>query len=267
MPCPGQRRGGWRSGISAGLGWVERVPVEGGTQHCCWRPAPPGREESRGDGGQRVGDPGAGMGCRTGPFDRSVGRRVLQPADGDGFGCRPGRRFPGSGAEVQAFAGRADELGPVTVRQAPGDERPRPGPASRMPADLERAVTVRPAADRMDTDIKHVHGSQPPSATPARQRLLDRPLWSPADPESKPRVRRPSGRSTRHQERLPRRTRIQPRAGGCQLTQPAGYGRRQPRRGSATECVSAVYSAPNDLVRLRARQALSNFRSPKGRDR
>ena len=60
----------------------------------------------------------------------------------------------GSGAEVQALAGSADEFGPVTIRQAPGDERPRPGPADRMPADLERAAAFRPAADRMDTHIK-----------------------------------------------------------------------------------------------------------------
>jgi hypothetical protein len=140
MRGPGQRRGGWRAGISAGPGRVERVPVEGGTQHRCWRPAPPGREESRGNGGQRVGDPGPGAGCRQGPFHRSVGGRVLRPADGGGFGCGPGCRFPGSGAEVQALAGSADELRPATVRQAPGDERPRPGPAAGMPADLERAA-------------------------------------------------------------------------------------------------------------------------------
>src|ERR1019366_7988101 len=139
---------------------------EAGPQLRCSRPAPAGREEGWGDGGQRVSDRGPGVGCRQGPFHRSVGDRVLQPADGGWFGRRPGRRFPGSGAEVQAFAGRADELGPVTVRQAPGDERPRPGPAAGMPADLERAAAVRPAADRMDPDIKRAHVSYPPSVTP-----------------------------------------------------------------------------------------------------
>jgi len=60
---------------------------------------------------------------------------------------------PVPGGEVQAFAGSVDELGPVTVRQPLGDERPRPGPAAGMPADLERAAAVRPAADRMEPDI------------------------------------------------------------------------------------------------------------------
>ena len=162
MRGPCQRRGGRWAGISVGPGRVERVPVEGGTQHRCWRPAPAGREESRGDGGQRVGDPGPGVGCRQGPFHGSVGRRVLQPADGGGFGCGPGGWFPRYGAEVQALAGSADELGPVTVGQSPGDERPRPGPADGMPADLERAAAVRPAADRMDPDIKRAHVRYPP---------------------------------------------------------------------------------------------------------
>ena len=158
---PAQRHGGRRAGISAGPGEVERVPVQGSAQHHCWRPAPAGREESRGDGGQRVGDPGPGAGCGQGPFHRSVGRRVLQPADGGGFGRGPGRRFPGSTVEVQALAGRADELGPVTVRQTAGDERPGPGPAGGVPADLERAAAVRPATDRMDPDIKRAHARQP----------------------------------------------------------------------------------------------------------
>jgi hypothetical protein len=140
------------------------VPVEGSTQYRCWRPAAPRRQESRGDRGQRVS--GAGPGCRQGPFHGSVGRRVFQPADGGSFGHGPRSRFPGSGAEVQAFAGSADEFRPVTVRQPPGDERPRPGPAGGMPADLERPAAVRPAADRMDTDIKRVHGSQHPPPPP-----------------------------------------------------------------------------------------------------
>jgi hypothetical protein len=40
MRGPGQRGG--RARISAGPGRAERVPVEGGTQHRCWRAAPPG---------------------------------------------------------------------------------------------------------------------------------------------------------------------------------------------------------------------------------
>jgi hypothetical protein len=76
---------------------------------------------------------------------------------------------PVPGLEVQALAGSADKLGPVTLRQAPGDERPRPGPAAGMPADLERAAAVRPAADRMDTHIKRAHVGYPLShpGTPA----------------------------------------------------------------------------------------------------
>jgi hypothetical protein len=136
--------------------------------------------------------PGCGSG--QGPFRRSVGRRVVQLADGGGFGGGPGRRFPGAGAEVQALAGRVDELGPVTLRQGAGDERPRPGPARGMPADPERAAAIRTAADRMDLDIKRVHGSQPPQPPRQASAHMTGSSSPPADPESRPRVRWPSGR-------------------------------------------------------------------------
>ena len=59
MPGPGQRYGDWRAGVITGLGWVECVSVEGGTQYYRWGPVPVLCEESWGDGRQRVGDPGA----------------------------------------------------------------------------------------------------------------------------------------------------------------------------------------------------------------
>ena len=205
IPGPGQRHGR-RAGISAGPGRVEGVPVESCTQYRCWRPAPAGRDEGWGDGRQRVGDAGPGAGCCQGPFHRSVGRRVLQPADGGRRACAPGRRLPRPRAEVQAFAGSADELSTVTVRQPSGDERPRPGPAG-MPADLERAAAVRPAADRMDPDIKRVHASQPPRP----RRYASAHMTGSSGPRlarrAGPRVRWPSGRSTRLPGGLRRSTR------------------------------------------------------------
>ena len=219
MRSPAQRHGGRRAGISAGPGRVERVPVQGSAQHRCWRPAPAGPEEGWGDGGQRVSDPGPGAGCRQRPFHRSVGRRVLQPADGVWFGRGPGRRFPGPGGEVQALAGRADELGPVTVRQTAGDERPRPGPAAGMPADLERAAAVRPAADRMDPDIKRAHASQPPQLPRYASAHITGSSSPPADPES-----RPQG-SGGHQEGQ------RDYRAGCAEAQEAGHGRQLPASG------------------------------------
>ena len=210
-PGPAQRCGGWRAGISAGPGRVERVPVQGGTQHCCWRPAPPGREESWGDGGQRVGDPRPGAGCRQRPFHRSVGRRVLQPADGGWFGRSPGRRFPGSGAEVQALAGSADELGPVTVRQAPGDERPRPGPAAacqRTSNGRRRSGLRRIAWIRTSNALMLDHPPQPPRHASAHMASSSSPRLT---RRAGPRLRWPSGRSTRLPGGLRRSTRSQPR--------------------------------------------------------
>ena len=167
---------------------------------------------------------------------------MLQPADSGWFGRGPGRRFPGSGAEVQALAGSADEFGPVTVGQAPGDERPRPGPAGGMPADLERAAPVRPAADRMDPDIKRAHVSYPPSATLVRQRSPDRQLQSPADPGSRPRL---GGHQEgqRDDRAGPAQNHNKPAAAGS--CQPAGYGHRKPQTVSATACLSAIHPAPN----------------------
>jgi hypothetical protein len=151
---------------------------------------------------------------------------------------------PGSGAEVQAFAGSADEFGPVTVGQAPGDERPRPGLAGGMPADLERAAAVRPAADRMDTDIKRAHVSYP----------LGYARYASADMtgSSGPRLTREQARGLGgHQEgQRDYRTGLRAQkhnkpaaAGSCQ---PAGYGHRKPQTVSTTACLSAIHSAPND---------------------
>ena len=114
--------------------------------------------------GQRLmenGCPGSPVRGRSqGPFHRGVGGCVLQPARGGRFGCGPGRRFAGPRAEVQALAGSADELGPVTVRQAPGDERPRPGPAGGMPADLERAVAALPERNRRLIELMYMSGNE-----------------------------------------------------------------------------------------------------------
>jgi hypothetical protein len=103
---------------------------------------------------------------------------VLQPARGGRLARGPGCRFPGSGAEVHALAGGADQLGPVTVRQPPGDKRPRPGPACGVPADLERRrrSLLRRIAWIRTSNVFTVT----PVATPVRQRSHDRQLRSPA---------------------------------------------------------------------------------------
>jgi hypothetical protein len=92
---------------------------------------------------------------------RQRGRRARRPAAG----------FPGAGAEFQAAAGGADQFGPVAVRERPGGERAGPGPARGVPANLERAAAVSPAADRVNPDIERVHGnplSQSPLGAAAR---------------------------------------------------------------------------------------------------
>ena len=244
MTGPGQRHAGWRAGISAGPGRVERVPVEGGTQHRCWRPAPAGREEGWGDRGQRVGDPGPGVGGRQGPFHRGVGRRVLQPADGGGFGRGPGRRFPGSGAEVQALAGSADELGPVTVSQPSGDERPRPGPAAGMPADLERAAAVRPAADRMDPDIKRAHGSQPPRRPRCASVHMAGSSSPPADPESKPQGSGGHQEGQRDHRRAAQKHKKPAATGNCQPAGSAAPAATKGERNGVRQRYS-LHLAPN----------------------
>jgi hypothetical protein len=100
------------------------------------------------------------------------------------------------------------------------------------------------AADRMDTDIKRVHVSYPPSATPVRQRSYDRQLRSPADPGSGPRDRwyQEGQRDYRTGTARVQSATSQPRAGTCH---PAGYGHRKPQTVSAAACLSAIHSAPN----------------------
>jgi hypothetical protein len=66
--CPRPALRSRRAGVAAGPGGVERVPVQGGTQHGSWWPAPARRGKSRGDGGQRFGDPRAGVRRRQGHF-------------------------------------------------------------------------------------------------------------------------------------------------------------------------------------------------------
>jgi hypothetical protein len=95
------------------------------------------REQGQGDGRQRVGDPRVGVAAAR-AISSPRRRRVVQPADGGRQARGPGCRFPSPGGEAQAPAGSADELSPVTVRQTPGDERPRPGLAQPVAYLRER---------------------------------------------------------------------------------------------------------------------------------
>src|SRR5215470_3805911 len=70
----------------------------------------------------------------------------------------PQHRFAGGRAELQALARGPDQFGAVTIGQPPGEERPGPGPARGMPADLERAAAICAPPDTVDADIKDVHG-------------------------------------------------------------------------------------------------------------
>src|SRR6266702_4531119 len=69
----------------------------------------------------------------------------------------PQHRLAGLRVELQALAGGADQFRAVTVSQCPGDEGLRPGPASGLPADLERTAAPTPAPDRIYAHIKPVH--------------------------------------------------------------------------------------------------------------
>ena len=139
---------------------VEGMPVQGGAQYLSRRPAAGVPGQQRRDGGQRVGQAGPRMRRQVRPFHLRVRHRVPVPGHRLRLRRGPRLRLPGRRGERQALAGRADQLGAVTVGQRPGHERPRPVAARDPPADLER-LPAGPAPDREHPHIERTHGESP----------------------------------------------------------------------------------------------------------